>query len=118
MFWRAPRRQRQRPPQSSPPQMRLKPPLEFSFILCQIDISDSYWLHIDFRFISDCSLKNRKNFRFQISSDWLQNESLWIFAELSRLWKFPENTEPIFAVNFLLIFVSLIAKIVINYRLV
>ena len=58
----------------------IKFPLEFSFRFCKIDFYSSsvlYWLfrfQIGFRFLSDSfqtgSLKNRKNFRFQIGSDW------------------------------------------------
>ena len=65
------------------------------FRLVQIDSSDfrldfqiTDWLQIGFRIISDCSLKNRKISVFilvQIGSDWLQNESLWIFVELFPL---------------------------------
>ena len=91
-------------PRSSPLRTRPKHPLEFSFRLCQIDFSD-------FRLASDCfqihfRLKSGKtvktsDFRLvQIGSDWLQNESLWIFAELFPLVKMPRKCGTNFCYKF------------------
>ena len=74
------------------------------FRLVQIESSDfilefqiSNWIQIDSRFVSDFFLKKivkNSNVRLvQIGSDWLENESPWIFTELFHLWKFPENAD-------------------------
>ena len=56
------------------------------FILVQVDSSDfrvaSDWLQIAFRILSG-KLGKKSDFRLvEICSDWLENESPWIFAEL------------------------------------
>ena len=76
-------------PRSSPPRTLPKRPLEFSFRLCQIESSDfrlaSDCFYIHFRLYSGKIVKTSDFRLVQIGSDWLQNESLRIFAELFRL---------------------------------